>query len=135
MSLIIIWALFCIIPAIIASNKGRSGIGIFLLSLILSPLVGLIVALIMSSPQTPQTIVISQSQISQEIPTHNHHLEDEILALEKLGQLKEKGIISEQEFIQEKSKLFGNNQRNDRDLGSVDLNKMLILIWTLFIFS
>ncbi|MDX8392877.1 MAG: hypothetical protein R8K53_10000 [Mariprofundaceae bacterium] len=35
-----------IIAGVIASNKGRSGIGFFLLSVILSPLIGIIAALV-----------------------------------------------------------------------------------------
>ncbi len=41
---IIIWIAGCIIAAIIASNKGRSGVGFFFLSLFLSPLIGIIAA-------------------------------------------------------------------------------------------
>lgn len=38
----------CGVAAYIASKKGRSGIGLFFLSLLLSPLVGIIVALVMN---------------------------------------------------------------------------------------
>ena len=41
------WILFSIIPAIIASNKGRNGFGWFMLSLVISPLfAGILVALL-----------------------------------------------------------------------------------------
>ena len=43
------WILFSIIPAIIASNKGRSGFGWFMLSLVISPLfAGILVAVLPS---------------------------------------------------------------------------------------
>ena len=44
----ITWLALSIIAGVIASNKGRSGIGFFLLGVILSPLVGIIAALIVA---------------------------------------------------------------------------------------
>lgn len=46
MEVFVFWLIFSFVAAIIASNKGRSGFGFFLLSVILSPLVGVIGALI-----------------------------------------------------------------------------------------
>ena len=46
MEIFIFWLFFSIIAAVIASKKGRSGIGFFLLSVILSPLIGIIAALV-----------------------------------------------------------------------------------------
>jgi hypothetical protein len=49
--IIIGWLVLCGAAAAIASNKGRSGIGIFFLAFVLSPLVGIIVALVMEPDQ------------------------------------------------------------------------------------
>jgi hypothetical protein len=46
MEIFVLWLALSILAGIIASRKGRSGIGFFLLSLILSPLVGIIAALV-----------------------------------------------------------------------------------------
>jgi len=43
---VIVWIAFCFVTAYIASRKGRSGVGFFLLSLLLSPLIGIILAAI-----------------------------------------------------------------------------------------
>lgn len=43
---LIIYLSLCIIAAIIAGNKGRSAIGFFILSALLSPLIGIIAALV-----------------------------------------------------------------------------------------
>lgn len=43
---IILWFIFAILVGIYANSKGRSGVGFFFLSVILSPLIGLIIALI-----------------------------------------------------------------------------------------
>ena len=47
-SIVLIWLCLCIATWVIASKKGRSGFGFFLLSIILSPIVGIIAALIAS---------------------------------------------------------------------------------------
>ncbi len=41
-----LWLVFSIMVGLYANSKGRSGLGFFFLSLILSPLIGLIVALL-----------------------------------------------------------------------------------------
>ena len=47
MEIFILWIAFCFVAAAVAHGKGRSGTGIFFLSFLLSPLVGIIVALVM----------------------------------------------------------------------------------------
>jgi hypothetical protein len=47
--IIILWLLFSIIVAVIASNKGLGGIQFFLFAAIFSPLIALIVVLVMKS--------------------------------------------------------------------------------------
>jgi hypothetical protein len=46
MEIFIFWLFLSIIAAIIANKKGRSGIGFFFLSVLLSPLIGIIAALV-----------------------------------------------------------------------------------------
>lgn len=43
---IIFWFILCIVVGVIASNNGRSGVGYFILSILLSPLIGILVVLI-----------------------------------------------------------------------------------------
>lgn len=52
--LIMLWLLFSAFIAVIASSRGRSAFGFFLLSAILSPLIGLIV--VMCLPRVEQKI-------------------------------------------------------------------------------
>ncbi len=54
------WIALCMIAALIANDKGRSGVGFFFLSLFLSPLVGIIAALVLS----PDIERVEEIQIS-----------------------------------------------------------------------
>jgi hypothetical protein len=44
---VVFWIFFCVLVAVYAGAKGRSGIGFFLLSVFLTPLIGFIIAVIM----------------------------------------------------------------------------------------
>jgi hypothetical protein len=46
MNFLLLWIFLCAAIAILASNRGRAGVGYFLLSFFLSPLVGLIILLL-----------------------------------------------------------------------------------------
>lgn len=56
----LIWLVLCLIPALIAVSKGRSGFGFFLLSFFLSPLIGLIVALVIK----PNTQKMEETELA-----------------------------------------------------------------------
>ena len=53
MEIFFFWVAFSIMSAIVASNKGRSGFGFFMLSFCLSPLIGFIGALIAKPKNVP----------------------------------------------------------------------------------
>lgn len=44
MEIVVGWFIFSIVAGVVASGRGRSGLGYFFLSLILSPLIGIILA-------------------------------------------------------------------------------------------
>jgi hypothetical protein len=46
MEIVIIWLGLSVVAGVIANNKGRSGLGFFFLSVLLSPLIGIIAALV-----------------------------------------------------------------------------------------
>ena len=50
MTILIVWLLFGIVSAVVASNKGRSGCGWFLLGILLGP-IGLILSLVAAKNQ------------------------------------------------------------------------------------
>ena len=49
MEVVVIWLGLSVLAGVIAARKGRSGIGFFLLAALLSPLIGIIAALIANS--------------------------------------------------------------------------------------
>jgi len=59
MEIFIGWMFFSIIAGVIASQKGRSGFGFFILSVVLSPLIGIIAALV----ARPNIAKVEQSEI------------------------------------------------------------------------
>ena len=56
MEIFVFWFLFSLLAAYVAGNKGRSAFGFFLLSLILSPLIGLIFAVLCSDLNYKQRV-------------------------------------------------------------------------------
>ena len=48
---VIVWLVLAILVGVYASNKGRSGIGFFFLAVLLSPLIGIIIAVLVSPNQ------------------------------------------------------------------------------------
>jgi hypothetical protein len=56
---LIIWIILAIFPGVIAKNKGRSFFSFFLLSLVLSPLIGFIWTVIMK----PNTVALEKEQV------------------------------------------------------------------------
>ncbi|TLP47203.1 MULTISPECIES: SHOCT domain-containing protein [Cohaesibacter] len=98
MILVVLWLLFALIPGFVASGKGNSFILYFLVSLVLSPIVGLIIALIVpgktaTSPGI-QFVAPAKTDVADE--------------LRKLSDLHKEGIISEAEFSRKKTELIGS---------------------------
>lgn len=60
MAIFITWVALSILAGVLASNKGRSGFGFFMLSVVLSPLVGLIAAVVAS----PNVAKVEEAQVA-----------------------------------------------------------------------
>jgi hypothetical protein len=92
--IIVVWLLLCLVPAYIAGQKGNSAAVAFLVSLLLSPLVGLIIAVIQKPAAQPS---------APPSPTSAIGVADE---LAKLGQLRDSGAISAEEFDRQRAILL-----------------------------
>lgn len=66
MEIIIGWLVFSLVAAWIASSKGRSGFGVFVLSVLLSPLIGIIVALVMQRADKIEATQVVHGGVSRE---------------------------------------------------------------------
>jgi len=49
MGILVVWFVLAILVGVYASSKGRSGIGFFFLAVLLSPLIGFVIALVVQS--------------------------------------------------------------------------------------
>ena len=93
MILIAPWLLFSLIVGILGAGRTTGFFGALLLSLLLSPLIGLIIVLV--------------SQRKSDIRARKESVKSNQLSqLEKLGTLKEQGILSEEEFLKKKKKIL-----------------------------
>jgi hypothetical protein len=130
MEIVLGWFMFSIVAGIIASSRGRSGFGYFMLSLILSPLIGLILAVAMPSLKVP-SISGSTTDARAELERNREHKKQlESLRLQadarptisvadelfKLAGLRDKGILTSDEFEQQKRTLLAHSSRASQSL-------------------
>lgn len=118
MEWLFLWAALAIGVGFLANSRGRSGIGYFLLSVLLSPILGLIVVLVQrnlvdqlrqeeqrkadQAAHVESIRAIAQSNAGA-IRADGASLADE---LDKLAALKEKGHLTPEEFAAQKAKLL-----------------------------
>jgi hypothetical protein len=134
---LVIWALLSGGIAALADSRGRSSVGFFLMSFLLSPLLGLIVVLVMSnlSAEEEKAVTRRREEESREklrAQEHERQLESiKAIALpkqatpvsasvsssfvpsvadeiRKLGQLREEGLLTDDEFQSQKVALLAS---------------------------
>ncbi len=115
MEILLLWLIGALIVGAIGSAKTIGFWGAFLLSLLLSPLLGFIIVLFYPSKenqrraleqQQMQTQILQSMAASQSssLSGHQRSIADEI---QKLKSLHETGAITDQEFAAQKQKLLG----------------------------
>ena len=122
---VIIWFLLAWGVGALASSRGRSGIGFGLLSIITSPILGVIIVLIMKDleaerdkeyiakreheKQLESIKAIARSTAENKPSTKVNVVSQPFSVadeLSKLGALKEKGLLTEEEFSAQKQQLL-----------------------------
>ena len=99
MELFVLWIAFSIMSAYVASNKGRSGFGFFMLSLIFSPLIGFIGALIakpknVSTPSNENSFGENPFKEKDEYEKSSNLADASAEKIKALNKLKEDGLIT-----------------------------------------
>lgn len=131
MELIIGWLLLSGLVAALAASRGRNFLGYFLLAIVTSPLLGLIIVLVIADLKKKEASEAEAryEQLQREAERKREH-ERELEAiralsasqpprspidgsptvadqLEKLGELLNRGLLTAEEFAQQKTKLLG----------------------------
>lgn len=135
---LVVWGLMCVGVAALASSRGRSWFGFFLLSLVFSPLLGLIVVLVISNLAKERELEShrwreEQNREAERKREHEKQIESlRVLAsspargssaaqspsspagsiadeLTKLAALRDKGVLTADEFEQQKRTLLGRS--------------------------
>ena len=101
MEIFIIWLAFSIFAGMVASNKNRSFFGYFMLSVVLSPLIGFVAALIV----TDKNETAAEVEIQKTKPKDDSKTSEGANKLQELNSLKEQGFITEEEFEEKEKKL------------------------------
>jgi hypothetical protein len=115
--MIIGWFIFSIIVGIIGANRNIGFWGAFLLSLILSPLIGIIVTLISKDQEEEEykneilKTQEAQKTALEKLTTKNLEVKKELTTsiadeIIKMKKLKDSGTITEEDFISFKNKLI-----------------------------
>ena len=115
------WIIFSIVVGFVGSNRKIGFLGAFFLSLLLSPVIGLIIALVSKNKedekyrqkvlktQEAQKVAIEKLSGEKTAKKSSISIADE---LEKLQKLKEKNIISEAEYIKLKDNLIDSSDNS-----------------------
>ena len=121
---IIIWLIFSIVVGFFASSKGRSGLGYFLLSIIISPLLGFIIVLILS----PNEVKLVENGTNKECPNCNELINPYAKICKHCGSsLIEKGRNKElQENYNNKSQTYHFELKNFSQYEFQDIKEKLL---------
>ncbi len=127
MEIVLVWLLFAVGVGFLADSRGRSGFGFFLVSAVLSPILGLIIVLVIRNPKdeekkealrreehernlesiraiaAPKSPEVSAAARSAPPQPAGSSIADEI---KKLGELRERGFLTDDEFQTQKALLL-----------------------------
>ena len=127
MEVVVVWALLAIGVGWLATERGRSGVGFCLLSVVLSPLIGFVVVLVLPNlakrEEEEREKLEADRKSKQESERQHERQLEEIRALssavakpvsaglvadeiQKLLALKKAGALTEEEFATQKSRLL-----------------------------
>jgi uncharacterized membrane protein len=106
MEIAITWILFAFIVGLIASAKTIGFWGGFLLSLLLSPVLGIIIVILSTSKSHRINQIEEQKRQTELLQTMANGQFSVAAEIEKLKQLLDRGAITQEEFDSQKGKLL-----------------------------
>jgi hypothetical protein len=108
MDILLFWVLLALIPAAIASSKGRSALGWFLIGVLISPVLAAIIVTVLPSPALDERrhaeLIAAASRGAPVSGAASQ--EDPISAVGRLAQLRDAGAITSEEFETKKADLL-----------------------------
>ena len=105
MEVFILWLAGSIFSGMIASNKNRSFFGYFMLGALLSPLIGIGAALIVKDNSVPNIQKVEVHNTSSKSDNKTSEGADK---LKELNNLKEQGLITDEEFEEKRKKIVND---------------------------
>lgn len=124
MEIVFFWLLLAVLVGLFASSRGRSGFGWFLFAAVLSPLIGFIIVLVIQDLKAAAAAEDSRKREEErrDLERQREH-EKQVESLkalrttpepssspgsvadqiEKLGHLRDKGLLTEEEFKEQKA--------------------------------
>jgi len=114
MGILFAWIIFSVIVGAIGSNRQIGFFGAFFLSLILSPVIGLIITLVSKDKddeEYKQKLLDTQKKQQETLSNLETNVNKRSLSeeLEKIKKMKEEGLLSDEEFQRAKEKILSSN--------------------------
>lgn len=111
------WMLLAVLVGFFADSRGRSGFGFFLVSMLLSPIIGLVIVLVMPNKIQEEKIAeqrredheLQLASINAIASRANAATEDQLSVADKLiklGELRDRGLLTDGEFKTQKASLL-----------------------------
>ena len=108
MGIFVLWIVFALIPAAIASGKGRSPVGWFFIGVLLSPILAAVIVAVLPSPVVEQQrhaeLIAAASRNAR--PVGPDTQDDPISVVARLAQLRDSGAITPEEYEAKKAELL-----------------------------
>lgn len=132
MGIVVVWAVLAALVGVLANSRGRNGFGYFFLSLLLSPLIGLVIVLVtqdLNKLAEAAAATKAEEEKKEQLRREEHERQLEsikVLAasrssapeessasvvdqLVKLGKLRDEGVLTAEEFLTQKTTILAQN--------------------------